>query len=207
MSISVDKLGVAILAGGKSSRMGTDKGLINLKGVPLVERIIRQISHIFPKIFIVTNKIEQYSKFGYPMVSDLLPDIGPLGGLYTALDYDTHDYTLLLSCDMPFVSQGMLLYLMGAVDTYDVVVPRLSKQNHPEPLRAIYSKRCFSIIEKYIEEGGRRVVGFYSGINVRYVERNEIEGVDPGARSFFNANEPADLIEAAHLTKYYPLMN
>ena len=141
------------------------------------------------------------------MVSDLLPDTGPLGGLYTALDYDKHDYTLLLSCDMPFVSQRVLLYLMDAVGTYDVVVPRLSKQTHPEPLRAIYSKRCFSIIEKYIEEGGRRVIGFYSSINVRYVERNEIESVDPGARSFFNANKPADLIEAARLIKYYPLMN
>ena len=174
--------------------MGTDKGLINLQGVSLVERIIRQISHIFPNIFIVTNNIAEYSKFGYPMVSDLLPDIGPLGGLYTALDHDKHDYTLLLSCDMPLVSQGMLLYLMGAVDAYDVVVPRLSKTSHPEPLRAIYSKRCFSIIEKFIEEGGRRVIGFYSEINVRYVERKEIESVDPGARSFFNANKLTEVI-------------
>ena len=205
MSISIDKLGVAILAGGKSSRMGTDKGLINFNDIPLVERIIRQISHIFPEIFIVTNNIEEYRRLGCPLISDALPGIGPLGGLYTALDYDKHDYTLLLSCDMPFVSQALLLYLMNVVDHYDAVVPRLSEQSHPEPLRAIYSKNCFSIIEKYIEEGGRKVIGFYSGIDIRYVERNEIEGVDPGARSFFNANRPEDLIEAARLTKYYPL--
>ena len=205
MNIAVEDIGVAILAGGKSSRMGTDKGLVLLEGLPLIERITRQISHLFANIFIVTNKPEEYSQFGYPMVSDLVKDVGPLGGIYTALDYDTHDYTLILSCDMPFVSQGILLYLLKAAEKHQAVVPRMDKFSHPEPLRAVYRSDCQIEIYKYLQTGGRKVVGFYEAIDVRYVERGEIEKIDPGAESFFNANTPQDLVKAARLTKYYPL--
>ena len=60
-------------------------------------------------------------------------------------------------------------------------------------------------IYKYLQTGGRKVVGFYEAIDVRYVESGEIEEIDPGAGSFFNANTPQDLVKAARLTKYYPL--
>ena len=206
MGIGVQDVGVAILAGGKSSRMGSDKGLVMLDGYPLVERIIRQISHLFEDIFIVTNKPEGYSQFGYPIVGDVIRDVGPLGGVYTALDYDKNDYTLILSCDMPFVCQGILVYLLDIVEKYQAVVPRMDKLSHPEPLRALYRNDCLKQIYNYLKTGGRKAIGFYDEIDVRYVERKEIEDIDPGAMSFFNANTPYDLVEAGRLTKYYPLI-
>ena len=202
---SMDMLGVAILAGGKSSRMGTDKGLVHLDGVALVERIACQVLDITSNIFVVTNRISEYRKFGYPMVSDVFPDIGPLGGLYTALKYDEHEYTLILSCDMPFVNQALLLYMFDNIEEYDAVVPRLSPNAHPEPLRAIYHKRCREHMLDAIRLGMRKAISFFDKIDVRYIERAEIEAVDPGAGSFFNTNTPEDLLEAGGIAKRYPM--
>ena len=203
---NLDMLGVAILAGGKSTRMGTDKGLVHLNGVALIHRIASQILVITPNIFVVTNRLDEYRKFGYPMVADVYPDIGPLGGLYTALNYDKHEYTMVLSCDMPFVNQALLLYMVDIIGEYDAVVPRLSPDAKPEPLRAIYHKRCEKHMLDAITSGMRRAISFFEKIEVRYVERTEIEAIDPGARSFFNANTPEDLLEAGEIAKCYPLI-
>lgn len=203
---NLDMLGVAILAGGKSSRMGTDKGLVHLNGVALIQRIVSQVLVISPNIFVVTNRLDEYRRFGYPMVADVYPDIGPLGGLYTALNYDKHEYTMVLSCDMPFVNQALLLHMVDIIGEYDAVVPRLRPDAKPEPLRAIYHKRCEEHMLNAITSGKRRAISFFDNIDVRYVERTEIEAIDPGIRSFFNANTPEDLLEAGEIAKYYPLI-
>jgi molybdopterin-guanine dinucleotide biosynthesis protein A len=200
-------IGVGILAGGKSLRMGMDKGLVKLDGVALIERIARQVSGIAPEIFVITNRIDEYKQFGYPVVADAFPGIGPLGGLYTALEYDRHDHTLILSCDMPFVNQDLLLYMNDIIGEYDAVVPRLSPDAHPEPLRAIYHKRCMEHMLESIESGMRKAISFYKSINVRYVERDEIETVDPELTSFFNANTKEDLLRAGNYVGNYPLMD
>ena len=200
-------IGVGILAGGKSRRMGTDKGLVKLDGVALIERIARQVTSIAPEIFVVTNRIDEYKQFGYPVVADAFPGIGPLGGLYTALEHDQHDYTLILSCDMPFVNLDLLLYMKDIIGRYDAVVPRLSSDAHPEPLRAIYHKRCMAHMLESIESGMRKAISFYRNIDVRHVERNEIEMVDPGLTSFFNANTQEDLLRALDYVESYPLMD
>ena len=200
-------IGVGILAGGKSRRMGMDKGLVKLDGVALIERIARQVTSIAPEIFVITNRIDEYKQFGYPVVADAFPGIGPLGGLYTALEHDQHEHTLILSCDMPFVNQDLLLYMSDIVGKYDAVVPRLSPSAHPEPLRAIYHKNCMEHMLESIESGMRKAISFYRNIDVRYVERDEIESVDPGATSFFNANTQEDLLQARNYVENYPLMD
>jgi molybdopterin-guanine dinucleotide biosynthesis protein A len=196
---------IAILAGGESSRMGQDKGLLHLLGIPLIERVLLQVDGLSDKVMLVTNQPDEYRRFGVRMRTDARPGTGPLGGVYSALHYATHDCILVLSCDMPFVSRPLLEYMLSVAPGWDAVVPRLGDSERIEPLRAVYSKNCIEAILTALDAGRRRVVSFFESVNVRYVEIDDIERFDPGAGTFFNINTPADLTAARDLAVGYPL--
>jgi len=119
---------IAIQAGGKSSRMGKDKGLLEFGGVPLVEYIYNQVKGMSDDIFIVSNDPGSYQQFGLPIYSDLYEDIGALGGIHTVLSFIQTERALILACDMPFVNRDIAEYLMSFSPTYDVVVPRIDER-------------------------------------------------------------------------------
>ena len=203
--ISPTPVSIAILAGGASSRMGQDKGLLPLLGIPLVERVLLQVHGLAEKVMLVTNQPDEYRRFGIPMRADVRPGMGPLGGVYSALLHATHDCTLVLSCDMPFVSRPLLEHMLALGPGWDAVVPRLEGTRRVEPLRAVYSKSCIEPIATALAAGRRRMISFFEDVNVRYVEIDEIEPFDPGAGTFFNINTPADLSVAQDLAAAYPL--
>ncbi len=138
----MDKLTVAIQAGGKSSRMGTDKSFVLFQGRPLIEVVREAVEGLGDELIIVTNKPDDYAHLGLPMVGDLYPETGPLGGIYTALHHATHPHLLTVACDMPWLNRPLLEYMAGLRSTADVIVPRWDK--FPEPLHAVYSKRAWS---------------------------------------------------------------
>ena len=203
--LSPTLVSIAILAGGKSRRMGQDKGLLPLLGISLVERVLLQVEGLSDKVMLVTNQPDEYRRFGVTMCADLRPNTGPLGGVYSALHYSSRDYTLVLSCDMPFVSRPLLEYMVALQPGWDVVVPRLGDSRRVEPLRALYSKRCMEPISTALDAGERRMISFFDSVDVRYVEIEEIERFDPGNGTFFNINTPADLTAACDLAATYPL--
>ena len=86
-----------ILAGGKSSRMGTDKGLLLLNGKPMVKYVIDVLSKVTSKIIIIANN-DEYKQFGYKVYSDLIKDKGPVGGIYTAMNYTNSNTNICISC-------------------------------------------------------------------------------------------------------------
>ncbi|MCH2539603.1 MAG: molybdenum cofactor guanylyltransferase [Anaerolineales bacterium] len=196
---------IAILAGGKSRRMGQDKGLIPLLGIPLVKRVLLQVECLSEHMMLITNRPSEYRSFGIPMQGDLVTGAGPLGGLYSALHYSTSNSILALSCDMPFVCVPLLQHMLGLASECDAVVPRLGGSRRVEPLRAVYNQRCKQSIANALEEGQRRMISFFDLVEVRYVEIDEIERFDPGARSFFNINTPDDLKQARSIATLYPL--
>ena len=196
---------IAILAGGESRRMGEDKGMLPILGIPLVERVLLQVESLSDMLMLVTNQPDEYKRFGVPMCADLHPRMGPLGGLSTALNYATYDYMLLLSCDMPFISLPLLKYMFELSPEWDAVVPRLGDSKRIEPLRAVYSKSCIEPIAIALNAGKRRMVSFFDSVDVRYIEIDEIERFDPGAGTFFNVNTPADLAAAIDMAVDYPL--
>ena len=100
-----------ILAGGKSSRMGTDKGLLELNGKPLIQYAIDTLKSIGLEIIIISNNSD-YEQFGFPVYPDIIPDKGPIGGVYTALSYSSTEKNLIVSCDTPFLSKKLLNYLI-----------------------------------------------------------------------------------------------
>lgn len=128
--IKKEAIEVFILAGGKSRRMGTDKGLINFKGMPMILHIIKLLDELDLKTSIISSNHE-YQKFGKPVYQDLIPNKGPLGGLYTALEYSQSPMLLLLACDMPSINRAGIQSLMRIAETGKITVAKDAKQISP----------------------------------------------------------------------------
>ncbi len=189
---------VAILAGGRSSRMGTDKSFVRVLGRPLIEDVLAQLAGVGSETIIITNRTDDYRYLGRPLFADVLPDKGALGGLYTALHSATRPHVLCVACDMPFKVTPLLHYLLSLTDEGDAIVPRLAGE--AEPFRAVYRREaCLGPIRGALDAGRMRVISFFPEVRVRWVEEAEIDAHDPRHLSFFNVNTPADLEEARRL--------
>ncbi|MCB8980348.1 MAG: molybdenum cofactor guanylyltransferase [Ardenticatenaceae bacterium] len=189
-----EPISVAIMAGGKSSRMGTDKSFVLFNGRPLIEVVIEAVAGLGAETLLITNKPGAYAQFNLPMVSDVYPDHGSLGGIFTAVHAASHPHALIVACDMPWLNRSLLEYMVGLRETADIIVPRWEK--YPEPLHAIYSKACLEPIEAKLKAQQLKITGFFGQVDVRFVERDEIERFDRNGRSFANINSPEDLEEA-----------
>ena len=187
-------LTVAILAGGKSSRMGTDKSFVRVLGRPLIEDVLAHVAGIGAEIIIVTNRPEDYRYLGLPLFTDVLPDKGALGGIYTALHSSSQPHTFCVACDMPFVVRPLLDYLISLIPEGDAIIPRLNGE--AEPFRAIYAQVCLA---PALDAGKMRVISFFPDVRVRFVDEPEIDRFDPQHLSFFNVNTPDDLEQARRL--------
>jgi molybdopterin-guanine dinucleotide biosynthesis protein A len=189
------KLTVAIMAGGQSSRMGTDKSFVLFEGRPMIENVLDTVSGLGDETLLITNKPDEYEHLNLSMVSDVYPGLGPLGGIFTAVHAASHPHTLIVACDMPWLNRPLLEYMISLRQTADVVVPRWEK--FPEPLHAIYSKACLDPIEEKLKAKMLKITVFFGQVVVRFVERAEIERFDKDGRSFANINSPQDLKEAS----------
>lgn len=185
---------VAILAGGHSSRMGTDKSFVPLLGKTMIEHVLERVSAVSSQIILITNKPDDYASLGPPMFTDIVPEKGSLGGLYSAVTCSTTPYTLCVACDMQFLNPALLNHLIALREGYDVIVPRIN--GFPEALHALYSKNCLEPMRERIEQNRLKAIGFYGNVRVRFVEESEVRPIDPDLRSFINVNTPEHL---AHL--------
>lgn len=181
----------AVLAGGKSRRMGVDKAFLQVNGKPLLAWTLDALAGVCPETILIGDDVERYAQFGLPVYPDIFPGRGVLGGLYTALVRAPRERVLVVACDMPFLNRTLLRYMMDLASRYDAVVPRLPQG--VEPLHAVYAKTCADAILPAMERGERRIISFFPQIDIRYLEADEIAVVDPDFRSFFNVNTPADL--------------
>jgi molybdopterin-guanine dinucleotide biosynthesis protein A len=181
---------VVINAGGKSTRMGTDKALLEIAGRTMIERIVEQTAGLGEPI-IITNTPERYAHLGLPTFADVLPGKGALGGLYTAIQAAAQPYALVLACDMPFVNRPLLEYMISLAPNFEAVVPRLNGE--AEPFRALYSKACLDPIRRALEAGKMRVISFFPDMNLRWLEEDEIRQFDPELLTFMNCNTPEEL--------------
>ena len=130
------------------------------------------------------------------MYSDILPDKGSLGGIYTALMRAQAPYVLVLACDMPFISGDLLRFMIAQInDETDIVVPRVD--GYPQGMHAIYSKACLEPIRKQLEANRLKIIRFYDAMRVRYLDEADYGSLRPAdARSFTNLNTPGELEQA-----------
>jgi len=187
-------LTVSIQAGGQSKRLPGDKALMTLAGRPLIEHVLRRVEGLADELLITTNHPENYDFLGIRLVSDPNPGEGTLAGLQTALRSASFDTVLVVACDMPFVQPNILNHMVDLAAGVDVVVPR--RGAYYEPMQAVYARRCLPAMGKALEEGEKRVVGFFPEVHVRTLEAEVLNRLDPAGRSFFNINTPEDLAEA-----------
>lgn len=130
-----------ILAGGKSSRMGTDKGLLLLQGEPLIQRIIQPLQTVFNRVVIVSNN-PAYRDFGLEVIPDKISGLGPAGGIQTALHHTSSDKVFIVSCDMPFISSEGVEFMLSNAGTSQISLPLY--KGRIEPLFGAYSKGCLT---------------------------------------------------------------
>jgi molybdopterin-guanine dinucleotide biosynthesis protein A len=188
--MDVEKLSVAVLAGGQSRRMGQDKAWLPVGGRPVIERVLERVLPLSDDVTLITNTPDQYRHLGHPMVSDVYPGKGSLGGIYTAIHAARYAHCVVVACDMPFLNADLVRYLVSLRSGFDVVIPRI--QDFPETLHAVYGRNCLEPIRRRLLADQLKIIGFFDDVQVRYVERDEVARFDPTFRSFLNMNTPAD---------------
>ena len=171
--------------------MGRDKAFIEIGGTPIIQRIYKILKKIFREIIIVANQRECYLSFKAKIVSDLIPNYGALGGLYTGLFHASYPYSFCVACDMPFLKEPLIHFLAQQTKGYDAIVPKTA--DGLQPLHAIYSKQCLPSIKHLIETGGFKITDFYSMVNTKIIEESEFIHLDKNKESFININTPREL--------------
>lgn len=181
-----------ILAGGKNSRMRTNKAFLKIDGTCLIDNILAVYQKIFSEIIIVTNDPLSYTEFSETLVvTDIYKEKGALGGIYTGLFYATYDYSFIAACDMPFLNEDFIIYLTEQTDKFDIVVPQLSEGF--QPLHAIYSQNCLSHIKKLLIADKLKITGFYKEVRLLSIPEEKIKPFNKDGRLFLNFNTPEDL--------------
>lgn len=181
-----------ILAGGKSSRMGKDKGLCEFKGKALVTYAIEVLKPLCNRIIISANKTEEYSGFGLDVFPDEVKGIGPMGGMLSSLKQSETEHNLVLSCDTPFVTTELFENLLQHIDKNQVVVP-LHQQGKIEPLAAYYATNVIAELARCVDIGDYKMMNFLQ--KVRTGSFN-VDNLWPGEaiQLFHNLNTPEDLL-------------
>lgn len=185
---------LAVQAGGRSSRMGRNKALIPLGGIPLIERVLRRTAGLAEEVLITTNRPTDFAYLGVRLVPDREPGAGALPGLLTALEAAHGETVLLLACDLPFVCRPLLEHLLSRAPEAQVVVPQWN--DILEPLHAVYSRSCTNAVRAAVQAGQQRVIDILPRVTQRVVDGATIAQFDPDGWSFFNINTPQDLARA-----------
>ena len=211
-----DRASAVILAGGKSSRMGRPKALLQFDGEPLILHLVRTLKPLFADIVVVAapgegfvelssllrsqpNELNQLNKPNEPnklnqpevtLVRDEVAYQGPVGGIYYGLREAQGEFAFLTSCDAPFLNLPLISYLVSQISNYDVVAPYW--QERFQPLHAVYRKSVAPLLQEQLERKELRPIFLYEKVRTRQVSEDEIRRFDPQGLSFLNMNTPED---------------
>jgi molybdopterin-guanine dinucleotide biosynthesis protein A len=200
------KCSAVILAGGRSSRMGTPKAALRFEGVPLLTHLCERLAPFFPEIVVVRAPGQElpWGAAGPPppgvsVAEDAVTDQGPVAGICAGLAATRAELAFVVSCDVPFLNPRLGARMVELTEGYDVVVPQWEGRLHP--LQAVYRGRVLPLLEEQLASGRRRAVDLYERVPVRKLSEEEIRAVDPLGRTFLNMNTPKEYQEALALWK------
>jgi len=180
-----------ILAGGENKRFPVIKGFLEISGKRIIEKNIELLKGIFNKAIISTNNPEIYFYLSVPMIGDIIEYRGPMTGILSVLTMPDVSEVFVTACDMPFINAMLIKYIVDKWEKgYDALIPIFDDK--PQPLLGIYSKRIAKSMEQSIKIGERSLRRFLQGINVLYINEDEVRGTDPEGRSFININTMED---------------
>ena len=187
----------AILAGGRARRFGgRPKALLPFGDRRIIDRQVAVLGTVADRVAVVTNDLERYGALGIPVWKDLVPDAGPLGGIYTAL-VQAAARTLVVAGDLPFLTPEFLRHLDQAGRDADVAVARTADGYHP--LCASYSETCAGVIRQRLDSGALKVGDLLARLRVREIGPDELRPFDPDGTLLFNINTPEDYARGLQL--------
>ena len=187
-----------ILSGGRSTRMGKNKAFLRVGGERLIDRTVRLFRAVFREVIIVTANPLDYLDQETVIVTDILPERGALGGIYTGLFYAGEEHAFVAACDMPFLNRSFLEYMASQATGYDIVVP--APPDGLQPLHAVYSRRCLPAIRDLLDRDRLQITEFYPGHRLLKISPEILRSFDPEGRMFMNVNTPEDLLKLPSLS-------
>ncbi len=192
-----------ILSGGPSSRLGQDKGMLQLANKPLIEHVLDAIRHLVDERIVVVSSRAQADRYARIVDSEVNVQTDmdsrqtPLGGALSGLEAAQGEYSLLLPCDTPFVSKDILSLLLDLCVNKNAAIPRWPNGNI-EPLQAAYcTEPTLEAARKAVKEDKRNMLAMVNKLQgVRYISTLVLKQLDPQLETFFNINTPLDLKRA-----------
>jgi len=186
-----------LLAGGKSSRFKKNKAIAKYNGERLIERISKLLNEHFDQVYLVVDVKEKYSFIkNCEIIEDVIPNKGPVGGIYTGLLSSDQEFNYVMACDMPLMSGRFIEYIKNWEQNYDVLLPAYN--GYIEPLAGIYSKSCLAVIEKNLKDDKLSIRDFLKEVNMQSIDESLIKRNFPNKNIFYNINYQNDL-EQLHL--------
>lgn len=183
-----------ILAGGKNSRMGSDKGLLQVGGKSIIERQIAVLQPLVKEIIIIHNG-DNYTELGHQIYKDIMPDCGPMGGIYTALMVSQTAKIFVLSCDMPFISSELVKMIIEKTENCEIAIPRNGEKL--EPLCAVYDQSCIETFRELLDQKALKMMDALKLFRVKELTiTQEILAKQP----FTNINTPEDYLKITFQT-------
>ncbi|MFY0643962.1 MAG: molybdenum cofactor guanylyltransferase [Bacteroidia bacterium] len=174
-----------ILSGGKSSRMGQEKGLVQYNGKPMIQWVIDALKPIAQEITIVSNSPD-YQNLGFEVIADIQKNKGPLGGIATALNHSNNEVNIILSCDIPEIKTSTLKMILSNANA-QVTICRQGNQLHP--LIGVYRKSSLKTINKQLETDQLAVMAALDLLDLNIIDLGS-----EFAEDFKNINRPENLI-------------
>lgn len=185
-----------ILAGGQSRRMETNKALLRLDGIPMIERIANVMRSVFADVWISANDSEAYRFLNLSVVKDVFPHLGPLAGIHAALQRTTTSRVFILSCDTPLITADLIRHILSTESQAPVVIA--SEGERTMPLCGVYHTSITASLEKYLRSGGRKVHEFLASHETTMVRFDErISWYRPGMLSNVNDREDYERVKGA----------
>ncbi len=173
---------------------GAPKALMPLGGRRIIERVLAALEGAVDEVLVVTNTPDLYAFLRLPMVPDVYPDGGSLGGIFTGLKAAPGDAVFTVACDMPFVQPAVVRVVVSRAAEGDVVIPRVGEQL--ETMHAVYGKACLAPMEECLRAGRLKIVGFFDRVRVVEIAAAEIAPYGDPSVVFMNVNTPDELARA-----------
>jgi molybdopterin-guanine dinucleotide biosynthesis protein A len=191
-----DALGVTafVLAGGKSSRMGSDKAFVQLAGETLLTKALKVARAVTEEVRIVGDA-GKFSAFGR-VVEDVYRDQGPMGGIHAALTTSSRDLNLILAVDLPFVEASFLKYLLSRARESGAMVTLPRAAQHLQPLCAIYQRAFAVVAEESLRNGRNKIDSLFGMVRTCVIDEDELTRGGFSSAIFRNLNTPDDLEKA-----------
>jgi len=189
--IKNENITACIIAGGKSKRFGSDKALFEYKGQPLISHVHNTLKEVFDDIVIIGGSKAKYGFLGLEIYEDIIPELGPIGGLYTAFSTLKTQYIFVIACDMPFVTPDLIKIIIDKKNNYDIVIPQ--KGDYTEPLCAIYKESCKTHIKDMIDQNNLKIKSFFNKMKVHEINQKEISDLGNWQTFFHNINYLEDI--------------